>query len=203
MDLCGRPLSAGDRRYSPEESAQAVGLQTSGRAFVPPTSLTSTNHLRVSASILSLASPHTAHTPSLTPPLTPFPPLTPPLLSRFVWLLLLLFLCAEALMSAQACCHRPPVRSSARHHWTELCQTGPGSTLLRRRREPSGEAGSGTGGGDPALCSLLSLHRFSWRRLSAWTGRSDAASPSGRLSVHTSTRSLTQCPVSVDQYTHC
>lgn len=150
-----------------------------------------------------LASPHTAHTPSLTPPLTPFPPLTPPLLSRFVWLLLLLFLCAEALMSAQACCHRPPVRSSARHHWTELCQTGPGSTLLRRRREPSGEAGSGTGGVDPALRSLLSLHRFSWRRLSAWTGRSDAASPSGRLSVHTSTRSLTQCPVSVDQYTHC
>lgn len=51
---------------------------------------------------------------------------------------------------------RPPVGSSARHHWIELGRTGPGSTLLRHRREPSGEAGSGTGGS--TLHSVLYFH---------------------------------------------
>lgn len=85
--------------------------------------------------------------PSLTPPFHFFLSAQFPLFfPRFVSPHLLHFLSAEALMSAHACCHRPPVRSSARHDWIELCRTGPNSTLLRRQTEPTGEAWNGTGG---------------------------------------------------------
>lgn len=111
------------------------------------------NHLQVSASILSLASsqkktlPCPLTLPSLTPPFHFFLSAHFPLFfPRFVSPYLLHFLSAGALMSAHACCHRPPVRSSARHDWIEPCRTGPNSTLVRRQTEPTGEAWNGTAG---------------------------------------------------------
>lgn len=65
---------------------------------------------------------------------------------RFVSPHLLHFLSADALMSAHACCHRPPVRYSARHDWIELCRTRPNSTRFRRQTEPTGDAWNGTVG---------------------------------------------------------
>lgn len=113
------------------------------------------NHLQVSASILSLASYQIKKKKPSLPSHSPVSHSSPTLFlsaqfplffPRFVSPYLLHFLSADALMSAHACCHRPPVRSSARHDWIELCRTGPNSTLLRRQTEPTGEAWNGTGG---------------------------------------------------------
>lgn len=114
------------------------------------------NHLRVFASILSLASAqegkkkyshsavsHSSLSLFFLPTQLSFPLFFP----RFVSPHLLHFFSADALMSAHACCHRPPVRSSARHDWIELGRTGPNSTRLHRQTEPTGQAWNGTRGG--------------------------------------------------------